>query len=79
MRKSHEQCPCTPYRGWSITSEETTVWVLAYVSVMSIRLHPRNDEDVHTARQYANIAAEWALKDYQERFTCHGSDQSSEE
>lgn len=60
-----------------MSEAERQVWVLAYVSVMSIRLHPRNAHhdvrlDVEVARDYALCAARMALDDYKEYVLCHG-------
>lgn len=48
-----------------------TFWSLAYVSVLSIRLHPRNAHgdvagDVEKAIAYAKFSADQALLDYED-------------
>jgi hypothetical protein len=42
------------------------VWTFTYVSVLAMRLHPRNGEDLQAARTLAIRAAELALFDFQE-------------
>lgn len=54
--------------------EPEQIWTATYVSVLSMRLHPRNQEPLDFARIAARTAAEAALRDYKERFICppHG-------